>query len=190
MPPGRSLLLFTRLARVPGYEHSGKAQQYQRERYRAPPVLPEGTKAVGALTPGPEDAEKQENGADHLANPTHSPQAILRLLSLAGAPFRRGRGVPAVARSSPADKTAVDDEIDTGARARGVGGEKGGRPSGLAQLHHATHRGLRLRYVLSRAVPGEFYGSEGSPPERNGRAKAQVAVDVAVSCAETLRLLE
>jgi hypothetical protein len=90
MPPGRSLLLFTRLARVPGYEHSGKAKQYQRERYRAPPVLPEGTKAVGALTPGPEDAEKQENGADNLANPTHSSQAILRLLSLPGAPFCRG----------------------------------------------------------------------------------------------------
>jgi hypothetical protein len=42
--------------------------------------------------------------------------------------LRDGRGVPAVTRSSPAVKTAVDDEIDTGARARGVGSEKGGRP--------------------------------------------------------------
>jgi len=39
-------------------------------------VLPEGTKAVGALTPGPEDAEKQYNGADNLANSTHSPKTI------------------------------------------------------------------------------------------------------------------
>jgi len=59
---------------VPGYEHSGKAQQYQRERYRAPPVLPEGTKPMGAHTAGPEDAEKQENGADNLADPTHVPR--------------------------------------------------------------------------------------------------------------------
>ena len=35
-------------------------------------MLPEGTEAMVALTPDPEDAEKQENGADNLANPTHS----------------------------------------------------------------------------------------------------------------------
>jgi hypothetical protein len=29
-----------------------------------------------ALAPDPEDAEKQENGADNLANPTHSLKAI------------------------------------------------------------------------------------------------------------------
>jgi hypothetical protein len=31
---------------------------------------------MGALTPGPEDAEKQYNGADNLANSTHSPKTI------------------------------------------------------------------------------------------------------------------
>jgi hypothetical protein len=31
---------------------------------------------MGALTPGPEDAEKKYNGADNLANSTHSPKTI------------------------------------------------------------------------------------------------------------------
>jgi hypothetical protein len=31
---------------------------------------------MGAHTAGPEDAEKQENGADNLTDPTHSPKAI------------------------------------------------------------------------------------------------------------------
>jgi hypothetical protein len=31
---------------------------------------------MGALTPGPEDAEKEYNGADNLANSTHSPKTI------------------------------------------------------------------------------------------------------------------
>ena len=39
-------------------------------------MLPEGSKAMGAHAPGPEDAQEQENGADGLANLTHSPQAI------------------------------------------------------------------------------------------------------------------
>jgi len=60
----------------PGHEYSGKTQQYQRERNRAPPVLPEGSKTMVGLTPNPEDAEKQENGADNLANPTHSLKTI------------------------------------------------------------------------------------------------------------------
>ncbi len=60
----------------PGHEYSGKTQQYQRERNRTPPVLPEGSKTMVALTPNPEDAEKQENGADNLANPTHSLKTI------------------------------------------------------------------------------------------------------------------
>ena len=34
---------------------------------------------MAALTPCPEDAEKQKNGADDLANPTHSPKTIPRL---------------------------------------------------------------------------------------------------------------
>src|SRR5436190_11956786 len=60
----------------PGHEHGGKTQQDQRERNRAPPVLPEGSKAMGAHAPSPEDAEKQESGASNLANPTHDPKAI------------------------------------------------------------------------------------------------------------------
>jgi hypothetical protein len=31
---------------------------------------------MGAHAPGPEDAEKQETGADNLANPTHGPKTI------------------------------------------------------------------------------------------------------------------
>jgi len=59
----------------PGHEHKGKTRQThhdQRERYRAPPVLPEGTEPMGALAAGPEHAEQQENGADNQADPTHS----------------------------------------------------------------------------------------------------------------------
>jgi hypothetical protein len=55
----------------PGHEHGGKTQHNQRERNRAPPVLAEGCKAMGALTPSPEDAKQQEDGADDLANPPH-----------------------------------------------------------------------------------------------------------------------
>jgi hypothetical protein len=55
----------------PGHEHGGKAQHNQRKRNRAPPVLAEGCKAMGALTPSPEDAKQQEDGADDLANPPH-----------------------------------------------------------------------------------------------------------------------
>jgi hypothetical protein len=39
-------------------------------------MLPKGSEAMTGLTPDPEDAEKQENGADNLANPTHSPKTI------------------------------------------------------------------------------------------------------------------
>jgi hypothetical protein len=39
-------------------------------------VLPEGSKAMAALTPGPEDADEQENGADDLASPTHGLNTI------------------------------------------------------------------------------------------------------------------
>ena len=63
----------------PGHEHGGEAEQYQCERNRAPPVLPEGTKAMSALTPGPENAEEQENGADYFGNATHSPRLDLGL---------------------------------------------------------------------------------------------------------------
>jgi hypothetical protein len=33
---------------------------------------------MGALTPGPEDAEKEYNGAGNLANSTHSPRLSVR----------------------------------------------------------------------------------------------------------------
>jgi hypothetical protein len=33
---------------------------------------------MGALTPGPEDAKEEENGADDLADPTHSLTVLLR----------------------------------------------------------------------------------------------------------------
>jgi len=39
-------------------------------------VFPEGSKAMGALAARPEDAEKQEEGADDLANPTHGLKII------------------------------------------------------------------------------------------------------------------
>src|SRR5262249_46215774 len=58
----------------PGHKRKTKTHQthhYQRERYRAPPVLPEGTESMGAHAPGPEDAEQQEDGADNQADPTH-----------------------------------------------------------------------------------------------------------------------
>jgi|SoiMethySBSTD1v2_1073268.scaffolds.fasta_scaffold77342_3 hypothetical protein len=60
----------------PGHQHSDKTQQYQRKRNRTPPVLPEGSKAMVALTPGPEDAEKHENGADNAGSPTHTLKTI------------------------------------------------------------------------------------------------------------------
>jgi hypothetical protein len=39
---------------------------------------------MGALSPGPEDAEKQENGADNLANPTHSLKTIPAAAAVTG----------------------------------------------------------------------------------------------------------
>ena len=39
-------------------------------------MLPEGSKAVAALAPGPEDAEKQKDGPGNLASPTHGPKTI------------------------------------------------------------------------------------------------------------------
>src|SRR5262249_29887509 len=48
-----------------------QTHHYQHKRYRAPPVLPEGAEPMGALAPGPEDAEQQEDGAGDLANPPH-----------------------------------------------------------------------------------------------------------------------
>jgi len=39
-------------------------------------VLPEGRQAMGALTPSPEDAKKQENRADDLADPTHGHKVL------------------------------------------------------------------------------------------------------------------
>lgn len=39
-------------------------------------MLPEGTKTMGALTPGPKDPEEQENDASNLPNPTHGPKTI------------------------------------------------------------------------------------------------------------------
>jgi hypothetical protein len=39
-------------------------------------VLPESGEAMAALPPGPEDADKQQNGADNLANPTHGLKTI------------------------------------------------------------------------------------------------------------------
>src|SRR5215475_7350811 len=60
--------------RPPGHEHADQTQHDQHQGNGAPPVLPEGGQAMGALTPGPEDTEEEENGADNLANPTHSPK--------------------------------------------------------------------------------------------------------------------
>jgi hypothetical protein len=39
-------------------------------------VFPEGSKAMSALASGPEDAEKQEEDADDLANPMHGLKII------------------------------------------------------------------------------------------------------------------
>ena len=39
---------------------------------------------MGAHTAGPEDAEKQENGADNLANPTHSLKTIPAVAAVTG----------------------------------------------------------------------------------------------------------
>ena len=69
---------------------------------------------------------------------------------------------PSRRRSSPADEAAVNDEIDAGACARGVGGEEGGRPDKLAQLYHAAHRCLRFPV---RAQGGDFR------PLRHGRER-------------------
>ncbi len=52
-------------------------------------MLPEGSKTVAALTPGPEDAEKQKDSTGNLANPTHSQRLSLP----------RGRHRPAVTLS-------------------------------------------------------------------------------------------
>jgi hypothetical protein len=41
-------------------------------------MVPEGRKAIGTLTPSPEDAKKEENGADDLADATHSVKVLLR----------------------------------------------------------------------------------------------------------------
>jgi hypothetical protein len=38
---------------------------------------------MGALTPGPEDAKKQEDGADDLANPTHGLKTIPAAVAVA-----------------------------------------------------------------------------------------------------------
>ena len=64
--------------RSPGREDGGKTQQYQRERNRTPPVLPEGAKTVVGLTPDPEDAGEQEDGPHNMANSTHSVRLALR----------------------------------------------------------------------------------------------------------------
>ena len=63
---------------VAGCEDGGKAQQYQHERNRTPPVLPEGAKTVIGLTPNPEDAEEQENCPHNFANSTHNLRLALR----------------------------------------------------------------------------------------------------------------
>ena len=47
-------------------------------------MVPEGRKAMAALTPGPKDAEKQENGADNLANPTHALKTIPAATAVTG----------------------------------------------------------------------------------------------------------
>ena len=39
-------------------------------------MLPESGKTMAALTPGPEEPEKQENGADDLSNPAHARKPI------------------------------------------------------------------------------------------------------------------
>lgn len=43
---------------------------------------------MGALPPSPEDAKNQEDGADGLANPTHSPKPNLRCPRRAPWPLR------------------------------------------------------------------------------------------------------
>jgi hypothetical protein len=55
----------------PGRDHAGNAQHDQRERYRTPPVLPEGPKTMAALAPGPEDAKEEDHSTDNLACSTH-----------------------------------------------------------------------------------------------------------------------
>jgi hypothetical protein len=39
-------------------------------------VLPEGGKTMSTFTPGPENAEKQDDGADDLTSTTHNPKTI------------------------------------------------------------------------------------------------------------------
>src|SRR5215813_14893848 len=91
----------------PGDERKTKTHQphhYQHERYRAPPVLPEGTKPMGAHTPGPEDAEQQEDGADDLANPTHGPKVSPCPPPSPGAPCRTRQ--PGAQGNAGADRSA------------------------------------------------------------------------------------
>ncbi len=94
----------------PGHEYSGKTQQYQRERNRAPPVLPEGSKTMVALTPDPEEPEKQENDADNLANPTHSPKIIpADVLARVAADYGRTSGWAAALASRDSTSTPAAD---------------------------------------------------------------------------------
>src|SRR5258708_24376743 len=99
----------------PGHEHRGQAKRYQRQRNRAPPVLPEGGQAVAALPPGPEDAKQQEDGASDLADPAHGLRlALPQLLGhpafidlrTAGHHASRTRSTSVPARSAAAAQAA------------------------------------------------------------------------------------
>jgi hypothetical protein len=70
-------------------------------------MLPEGSKAMTGLTPDPEDAENQGNGADNLANPTHSPKTI----PVAAA--------AAVDRSAVTQRPGADEKMPSGHLALG-----------------------------------------------------------------------
>jgi hypothetical protein len=49
---------------------------------------------MGALTPGPEDAKQQEDGADDLANPTHGLTVLPADATVRAGRHRRGRRAP------------------------------------------------------------------------------------------------
>src|SRR5260370_449675 len=68
-----------RLRSPPSYEPEAEAhnsEQHQGKRNRAPPLLPEGGNAMTGLTPGPEDANKQDGGARNLKGSTHNAENI------------------------------------------------------------------------------------------------------------------
>jgi len=98
-------------------------------------VVPEGGKAMGALAPSPEDAKKQEDGTNDLANPTHSLEPNLRC-------------PPACLLA--AAREPVDDLWIMRLPARTVAGP-------------CARRYLCARRSRCRAWPGERHGTEAAP---------------------------